>query len=1212
MASRILDPDRFILAAAVTDWNVIGRPRHQTGDPIAQRRKITPQMLQLRWMLDPKLGMPTQAFQVWTRRHGGGAVPSPVSNVTQYPSILGWSAYGWDSALVFVAGMVTITGGATVLAAYSGAPYVSALIGFNVFQPGTVPFSFSGPGIQSLVLMGQGTITNLTGFDGQNAANDPAWKPLEIVGLPVEPSQWAGVFGWSKPQGMNTSLVAPGAAALDRYRRGAPFFGWYDPIEAGHAAPPWIDAEPKAIVQTMQLDMLDDLRTMIADFAPVKHVEFRVQHNLATQGTGQTAATSFSPISTLMLAVTSDPLASLIAGFGTAFPVSQVFGDTAAGGVGAADFMVTALYEKGLDGQSAAQEYAAIVCSPGPALAPPQPAGLAAFLEGLTTPGAVDQRYRAVARVMWDQVPQSTPFRVASYAGARYGLTPSLSTVPLMGPRKLDPGKALQPISATTSQAISDATGQIRATDDTPDVDPSFAPNVARYAIAHQSLFGIWSPWSTADMALQEPAVQKVALLSARLDCTAPNSGSVSDGTLTVDLSWDWTVRRPRQLQLTGRLYAAAKPGAAPSDLSVPTGLAMSFPGGPGAPFTLIFNGGDVGSAPAGSTLTYVSDDMTSVQATPVVVAGPRRYRISIAGFKLDFASSGHVGLALWARGQENLAPQRVGDWSSQPLLASASDPRPPVITAIHEDVQLASLADARGEHRARLAWAAIPGAVGYFVYEASESKFRIAAGLGEPATSQTLSDRLLDLRNAFDASPMREPFTRVNSTALTGTDTEVVIQRGSKEIHMYLVIGVSAGNVESAWPSLSDPDRRKRFQAYAAPQVVPPSPVRLEVTRTQVTVGVNKSFRAGIAITTRPGAKVVRLDVYRVRREEASLELDTMGPPIARISGADAVWSVQPSTGTGPGEAQPLGRITGNDNPDRSWQRIFYRAVAISADDGSRGIYGGRSEPSGAIAVIVPPDGPPDLSAIVADWPGGPLEAVRFTFTSSAPVPDTQLGPHRLRIDIYSLASDGTPQPLFAWPSVPPGGGNADGRLSVVSTTPAAAPALWQEKVAGGTQYRLLLTRPQLGDPVRVRVLLTDPLGRASEQTLDSPGVPPLPAPDILTPSVTNVPGGRFVLSFSTDAPFTPTPVGSYTLTVTARAAPTLLNPHPIPVTATVPLPNIAVLHALENPFNDVAAIPIRRQLTHINIYLRGAVLVSLTLTAPDGRTAHLNQKVP
>jgi len=209
MASRILDPDRFILAAGVTDWNVIGRTRNLPAGPIADRRKITPQMLQLRWMIDPKQGMPTQAFQVWTRPHGGGAVPAPVPNVTQYPTILGWSAYGWDNALVFVVGTVTITGGATIVAAYSGAPYVSALIGFNVFQIGTTPFSFSGPGIQSLVLMGQGTITGLMGFDGNNAANDPTWQPLEIVGLPVQPAQWTGVFGWSKPQGMNASLMAP-------------------------------------------------------------------------------------------------------------------------------------------------------------------------------------------------------------------------------------------------------------------------------------------------------------------------------------------------------------------------------------------------------------------------------------------------------------------------------------------------------------------------------------------------------------------------------------------------------------------------------------------------------------------------------------------------------------------------------------------------------------------------------------------------------------------------------------------------------------------------------------------------------------------------------------------------------------------------------------------------------------------------------------------
>jgi hypothetical protein len=1213
MAPRILDPNRFILAAGVTDWSVIGKLRNQDAGVIADRRKIIPQMLQLRWMLDPALGMPTEAFQVWTRPHGGGAAPSAVPNVTQYPTILGWTAYGWDNALVFVAGSVTITGAPAILVAYAGAPYVSAVVGFNVFQVGTVEFSFSGASIQSLVLMGHGSIANLTGFDGTNAANDPAWKPVEIVGLPVQPAQWTGVFGWSKQQGMTGGLVAPVDAALDRYRRGAPFFGWFDPIEAGHPAPPWIAADPKAIVQTMQTDMLGDLHTMMANFAPEKQIDFRVQHALATQGTGQTAATSFSPISTLMLAVVSDPLASLIAGFGTAYPVPREVTGAVAIGAASFDFMVTALYEKGLDGQSAAEEYAAIVCSPGNGPAPPQPANLAVVLEGLATPDVADQRYRAVARMMWDQVQQSTPFRVACYAAARYGVTPALPTVPLMGPRKFDPDTALQPISATTSQVIGDTTGQIRSTDDTFSVDPASAPNVARYAVAHQNLFGVWSLWSAANVAAQELAVQKVRLLSARLDCTVPPSGSACDGTLTLDLSWDWTVRRPRQLQLTGRLYAAAKPGAAPADLSVPTGLATGFPGGAGVPFTLTFNGADAGSLPAGSTLAYVTDDMTAVQASPVVVVGPRRYRITIPGFKLDFATTGHVGLALWGRGQENLAPQRMGDWSSEPLLASASDPRPPVITATHEDVQLASLPDARGEHRARLAWAALPGAVGYFVYEASESKFRIAAALGEAATGRTLSDRLLDLRNAFQASPLREPFTRINSTALTGTDTEVVIPRGSKEIHIYLVIGVSAGNVESAWPSLADPDRRKRFQAYAAPQVISPSPVRLEVRQAEVKTGLTTSFRAGVAITTRPGAQVIRVDLYRVRREEASLELDTMGPPVARITGNDAVWTATPSTGTGPGEAQPMGTIRGNDNPPQSWQRIFYRAVAISADDGPRGLYGGRSQPTGAVSVIVPPDDAPDLSSIGADWPGGQLEAMRFTFTSAAPVPNTALGPHRLRVEAFSLAADGTPRPLFAWPPVPPGGGNPDGRLSVVPTAPAAAPVLWQENVPGGTQFRLLLTRPHVGDALRVRVLLTDPLGRATERTMDSPGVPPLPAPDILTPSLATVAGGRFVLSFVTDVPFAATPVGPYTLTVEARAAPTLLNPRPVPVTATVALPSIRTLRVGEDPFTDPAPIPLRLQTTHINVYLRAAAAdLTLTLAAPDGRTAHFSRKVP
>jgi hypothetical protein len=1218
MVTRIIDPDRFILAGGIVDWAVAAKKHGLDAAAIAAKRKITPSVLQLRWMLDPKLGLPTEAFQVWRRPHTVSPLTAaPIANVTQFQMLFGWNAWSWDAPLTFVQGTITVASGTVIIGAYAGAPFFSALIGVQAVT-GTQNFSFSGTGILSLVVMGNAPITNLRGLDFSKVADDPAWQPFEVVGFPVQPAQWVGVGRWSKDQGMVGALMPPVDAALDRYRRGAPFAGWDDPIEVGRPAPPWIEADPTAIAKTLQADMFDDLRKMMTTLTPDHHISFRVQHGLALAGGSQTASTSFSPISTLMLGIASDTQASLVAGFGTAYadPRDQTPLAVSLPKSSPFDFMVTAHFEKGLDGASAAVEIAAILCGPGPVMPPPMPANVAAPLDGLASPAALDARFHALARVVWDQVPQATPFRVAAYALARYGLTPAGTTTALMGPRKLDAGHALQPISATTSQQVGDSTGQLRASDDTYALDSAAAPNVIRYAVAHEDIFGQWSAWSTANAAPAEPKVAKVSLVAARLDTGALPAppGTVCDATLTVDLTWDWTIRSPRTLQLAGRLYAAAKPGAPPSDLSIPAGLQTLFSGGAGALFDITFNGSNAGSVPAGATLSYISDDAKTVLTLPVVVSGPRRYRLKIPGFKLNFASTGHVGLALWARARENLAPQRTGDWSAEPLSITASDPRPPVITAEHEDVQLTSLGDAKGEHRARLAWDPLPGAAGYFVYETTESKFRVATGLGEAPASMTMSDRLHALRDAFEATPLREPFTRMNSTALTGTTTEVVIGRGSREIHLYLVLGFSAGQIESAWPGLGDAARRKRFQAFAAPQVVPPTPPRLEVKRTQVATMGGPSYRAGVTLTTRPGATVTRLDLYRVRVPEASLELDTMGPPVARISGSDVVWTAHASTGTGPGEAQALGVVTGADNPGGSWKRVYYRAVAISGDRAERAIYGGRSGPTGATWVVIPPDGPPDMSAITADWPGGALEAVRFTITSPAPVAATDLGPHRLRLESFAVAADGTRAPLFAWPPAPPANAAPDTRLEAVPAAATPAPSLHAEDAGGGlTRYVLLLTRPHLADAVAVRVLLTDPLGRATERLVDSPGGSPLPMPDILTPVVTPQAGARFILTIGTDALFTTTPLGPYRLTVKAAAKPTLANPHPAPVTVDVALPAIAPLILAATPFTDAAPIPLRRQRGgHINIYLRAAAQVDLTMTAPDGRSSHLDIGVP
>ncbi len=1206
MAPRILDPDRFILAGAVVDWTLAARRHNAPVGPIAERRRVGPAVVQLRWMLDPKLGLPTQAFQVWQRPRKSAAAPAPVGNLASYSSFAG-QVYAWDPPQVFVRG--TSAGAVAIVVAYAGAPWASAIVGVAQFAAGSHSFSFSGPQIVSLVVFGAATVSNLAGYDGASAANDPAWKPIELVGLPVEPAQWAGVFHWDRDQGLTGAPMKPINAALDRYRRGAPFFGWDDLIEPGHPAPPWVEADPVAIVKTMLGDVLPDLHTMIASNPPDQQINFRVNHALPLQGGGSTAKTNFSPVSTLMLGIASDPLASLIAGFGTAYThvPEQIIGTQVDPTISPFDFMVSAFFERGLDGASAAAEYAAIVFAPSRPLPPAKPANLGAALDGLASPAALDARYRALVRLSWDQIPQQTPFRIASYAAARYGMAPPSPTQSLMGSRKLDP-PALQPVSATTSQQVAEDTDQIRATDGAYGIDPAAAPNILRYGVAHQDICGVWSTWATADAAPQEPKAQQVRLLSARLDSVVPAAGSVCDAILVLDLSWDWTVRSPRLLRLAGRLYAAAKPELPPADLSLPAGLQTGFPGGAGAPLVITFTGGAAGSVP-GAVLAYVSDDAKSVQASPVIVAGPRRYRLTVPGFKLDFAAAGHVGLALWAQGPENLAPQRAGDWSAEPLVISASDPRPPIVTALHEDVQLASLADARGEHRLRLAWSALPGATGYFVYQAAESKFRIAGGLGEAPASLSLRDRLLALRNAFEAKPLREPFTRINSTATATTSMEALIPRGSKEIHLYLVLGTSAGQVESAWPSLADPDRRKRFSAFAAPQVVPPSPVRLELARTQVSIGGVPTYRARVTMTTRPGAPVVRIDLHRVRVPEASLELDTMGPPVARITGPDPVWQVVPAAGAGPGEAQALGAVTGLDNPGGSWKRVYYRAVAVSGDDPLRGHYGGRSQPSGAAWVVVPPDGPPDLSPPVTDFPGPP-GTVRFTLTSTAPVPPTDLGPHLIRVEAFSMPANGSLLPLFAWPPSPPGGVVPDASLAAVPTAPAPAPALWRESIAGGSRFRILLLRPNPADAVRLRVVLTDPLGRITERLLDNPA---LPAPDIISPVAKPSPPGRYILAFTTGAPFTAALGGPYVLTVSAAWTHTVSNPHPPPpMTTTTNLPSIAPIQAGNDPFTDPLTIPLRHSGNQVLVFLRLAATVNLTLTSPDGQTAHATVGAP
>jgi hypothetical protein len=1253
MTARIIDPQRMLLSGAVIEWRLVGR-QHKQGAPadeLAKQRGISTRGIQLRWLLSPEIGLPTEAFKVWKR-------PSrPMEKEAELHSqvlrtIFGWTAYVLENPVVYLNAQFQVNSANATVVAYAGAPFSSAVIDWKLLVSGIQQLTFSGPAIVCIVVSGDADLRVITGITGADASGEDAgWQLIERVGLPVDMAEWAGVFALDAPQGIEGALTDPISAAKDRFRRGAPLYGWDEELEPGNNAPPWMLANPDKIIKAMQEDLLGSLKSMITTtLAPQLQHEFVVENNMAINATIKTVKTRFAPISILMLGASSDPLFSLIAGFGTAYdddserntdtiPTVVGISSTAFSSSGTLrsgwDYMVTARYEKGIDGNSEPVEYAAIIRAPKFATLPPKPANLTANSEGVTRAAIRDNRWRSIVSLAWDKIPDMTPFRIASFALARTGIIPAAPVQPLMNSRKYDPFVA-QPISATTSIENENATGKLQALDESYEIDSRFNPNIVRYGIANQDLFGLWSGWSAIGHQMNEPAAQSARIVSALLDVVAPASplggGSICTATLVVDISWDWTVRSPEKIILVGRLYQATRQGEPPSVLSIPPGLQMSFPGGAGVPLTITFAGNDAGVVSiAGASVQYVSNDGKDIQDLPFATAGARRYRLTIPGFSLDYASAGHLGIALWAKGQEHLAPQREGPWSYEPSIATTSDPRPPVITTSREDVELASLADGRGEHRVKLDWPPMPGAVGYFIYETTESKLRAHHDLGEPAAGLTLSQRLAELRQVIHVNPSRRPFTRVNSTPLSALDIELMIPRGSKEIHLYLVLGVSAGQVESAWPGMTDPDRKKRFRAFAAPQVVPPVPPTLEVSRDVLTTVSPHLYRAKITIRTRPGATVTRVDLHRVRVPEAALAVDTMGPPVASITGSNAAWTVIPSSPAAAvrGENQPIGTIAGFDEPQGSWKRVFYRAVTWSGDDAERGLYGSRSKPSAAISVVVPPPSPPDLDPIALSWPGGPLTDVLFNTICSAPVETTELGPHRIKVEAMAVKPDGSLQPLYAYPADPSSSGvPPDDRLESVPTV--AGTGLWREAIAGGnsrTNYQIRLSKASVDDAVRLRIIMTDPLGRSTEQVIQASAGSPLPSPDIIDPSITPVPGKGFILGFSTSVPIPATPAGPYSLSVDFAPDP---RPFSFPFPPMPPgRPTTSVSTDLQNielvttklpgpidPFADHVGIPLRRGrtiagITPIGVFLRSRGQLGIKLQSPDGRIATLNRRV-
>ncbi len=1166
--SRVVDPYRFYARAALTNWAHINRARDPQDQRWAEewrRRGIEGYaMAQLRWSINPQLapelpdedyGMPDGPFTVWARLPSEKEmrdIPFHTYQNQDGATIVWWMG----DPLVYVTLDVDVTAANANLAALNGPVAIDALEIIETVGTGQRQVLLWGTSIVAVAIASPGPVGVLSvrGITAHDYANSDAWRPLEIVGLPVEPSAWSDVGRHADKQGMVGALTAPDGAARDRLRRGAAPFGWPGTL-GPNPAPAWALPDFDGLVKEVRQDLLPRLHPVLK-MPPVLQARQRDLVNIpGPSGAGGTlgdpSTASLPPLGLAFIAAGSDPLLALALGFGTAYPAAQVTsgGSVTPGAVAIPsrmmDFMVTATWDKGMDGTSGPLEMAALAIGAPPPVRPPAPNALQAQAQSHSRPHAADQPWSAAARVSWDRLPRFKLLTTSSFAFARANpVTPAVAADAIMRPR---PSGGLAPITLA-SNAKDKETTRHSAVDSSLVLPLTAAGLALRYGIALQDIWGQWSVWGTVDHADQQPALDRPRVLRCALDAAVPASGRVCAGTLTVELAWDWEVRRPLRIELRSRLFGAPQRShTPPPDTTLPAGLQTSLAVPPAAPLVLPFSGDQVSPLPPNVTVDYFDIDGNLVAPGPVGADDVRRYRITVSGLQLDYNANGHIGVAVWTRVRERAQPLRDSAWLAPlvsgsamepgPNIAYASDPIPPAPEP-PEIVKRASLADARGEHHARVSWAPAAGATGYFIYTATESA--ILAKVGDPDRpapdpTQTYTERLAFLRDCLAASTdnFRALFTRVNTKAQPETSADLVLPRGTKEIHLFTMVAVNAGNVESNWPAPAD--NEQRVVAIAAADIATPAPPRLEIRRLDQPAATPK-FAVHVDLASQPGARVARYQLFRTRVEAAAMALDTMGPPVAAIEATGGGWTVHGLDG----DAAALADATGTDQPDGSWKKVWYRAVAWAHPDPDRALLPGRSPPSNAMSVVIPPDGPPNLSPLTAEWPGGPVQDVLVHFTSTAPVAKTALGPHKLAVDAQVLSgpSKSAPDPLLLEAF----------ELQAVPAAPPAPPlsGTWR---TSATQYALRLRRGSVDDRVAVVVRMTDPLGRTTERVLTVASGPVDPAPDVLDLEMHVVKPNVVNATWRSSAPIPPRAGGKYTIKVTVAAPKKpILTPAPVP----------------------------------------------------------------
>ena len=310
---------------------------------------------------------------------------------------------------------------------------------------------------------------------------------------------------------------------------------------------------------------------------------------------------------------------------------------------------------------------------------------------------------------------------------------------------------------------------------------PLAAPPINnRYLVAAQDIFGQWSGWASTDASLSPAPVTKPGLRSAEFIYTAsPGSppSPILPATLRIDFGWDWQDRAPGQIRFTGQFVPAPATTLNPAYLG---GFALKNTGPIGAPVILTFsysglNPDTVNPLNVIPTITsgHTSNGPVTIlgQGSPPAPASPNQiqYRVELTGIQLDFSSANELDFLIYATATEEVQPGVWSDPTDQPSsstpaspappplligkIVRAINPNPPVVTFTPPPITWTALPDVTGTARGVLQWQVDPTALGYYVWEATESALLhlLPPGIGtlDPAPGTPLPSPRHNTQNA-------------------------------------------------------------------------------------------------------------------------------------------------------------------------------------------------------------------------------------------------------------------------------------------------------------------------------------------------------------------------------------------------------------------------------------------------------------------------------